>query len=181
MINLKSKISRALLDYFLLNKNEKRYVNELARLLKLDPGNTFKKLKEFEAEGILLSEFKGKQNYYSLNLKYPLLKEYEKLYESKFGLVKALEERLGKLKGLEEAFIFGSFARGNFSDDSDIDLLLIGSHNFREIAKIINELEKRFSREINTVDFEKKEFLKRQNLGDDFLKNILSNKLIKIK
>ena len=181
MINLKSKISRALLDYFLLNKKESRYVNELARLLKLDPGNTFKKLKEFEVEWILSAEFKGKQNYYSLNLKYPLLKEYEKLYESKFGLVKALEEKLGKLKGLEEAFIFGSFAKGNFSDDSDIDLLVIGKHDFKELAKIISNLESRFSREINVVDFEKAEFLKRKKSGDDFIKNILSTKTIKIK
>lgn len=181
MINLKSKISRALLDYFLLNKKESRYVNELARLLKLDPGNTFKKLREFEVEGILLSEFKGKQNYYSLNLKYPLLKEYEKLYESKFGLVKALEEKLGKLHGLEEAFIFGSFAKGNFSDDSDIDLLVIGKHDFKELAKIISNLELRFSREINVVDFEKVEFLKRKKSGDNFIKNIISGKTIKIK
>ena len=166
---------------FLLNKKESRYVNELARLLKLDPGNTFKKLKEFEVEGILSAEFKGKQNYYSLNLKYPLLKEYEKLYESKFGLVKALEEKLGKLKGLEEAFIFGSFAKGNFSDDSDIDLLVIGKHDFKELAKIISNLESRFSREINVVDFEKAEFLKRKKSGDDFIKNILSTKTIKIK
>lgn len=181
MINLKSKVSRAILDYFLLNRKESRYVNELARLLKLDPGNTFKKLKEFEAQGILLSKSSGKQKYYSLNAKYPWLKEYEKLYEAKFGFSKELKEKLNSLEGLEEAFIFGSFAKGNFSDESDIDLLVIGKHDFKELAKVISNLESRFSREINVVDFEKGEFLKRKKSGDDFIKNILSNKIIKIK
>lgn len=181
MINLKSKVSRAILDYFLLNRKESHYVNELARLLKLDPGNTFKKLKEFEAQGILLSKSSGKQKYYSLNAKYPWLKEYEKLYEAKFGFSKELKEKLNSLEGLEEAFIFGSFAKGNFSDESDIDLLVIGKHDFKELAKVISNLESRFSREINVVDFEKGEFLKRKKSGDDFIKNILSNKIIKIK
>lgn len=181
MINLKSKVSRAILDYFLLNRKEALYVNELARLLKIDPGNTFRKLKEFESEGILLSEFRGNQKYYFLNAKYPWLKEYEKLYEAKFGFSKELQEKLSNLAGLEEAFIFGSFAKGNFSDDSDIDLLVIGKHNLKELAKIISNLESRFGREINVVDFEKSEFLKRKKAGDDFIKNILSNKTIKIK
>ena len=109
MINSKSKVSRAILDYFLLNRKEALYVNELARLLKIDPGNTFRKLKEFESEGILLSELRGNQRYYFLNAKYPWLKEYEKLYEAKFGFSKELQEKLSNLADLEEAFIFWIF------------------------------------------------------------------------
>lgn len=180
MINFKSNITQKLLDYFFVNKKSSNYVNELARILELDPGNLFRKLQELEKEGILISEMKGNQKYYSLNSKYPLLSEYKKLYDKKYGFLNDLKKYLKKIKGLKKAFIFGSFVKGNFSPDSDIDLCLVGDHDYESVSPIILSLEKRLGREMSVVDFGTKEFDKKNKNGDEFIKNILSSKIIEL-
>lgn len=83
MFQFRSKITVKVLGYFFLNPHESRYINELAEILDLDAGNLYRKLKEMESEGILLSEKRGNQIYYCLNKKYPLLKEIKRVYNSR--------------------------------------------------------------------------------------------------
>jgi len=64
MLSLKSKITQAVLGYFMLHEGQELYVNEMARRLALDQGNLDRKLKQLEKEGILKSELKGKERYY---------------------------------------------------------------------------------------------------------------------
>jgi len=180
MINIKSQITLKILDYYFINPEKSHYINELAKILEIDPGNLFRKLKELENDGLFLSELRGNQRYYSLNKKYPLLSEYKKIYNSQFGFPKILREKLKTVKGLKEAYIFGSFAKGNFSEESDIDLLLVGSHDYNSTGLMINKLEKKIKREINVIDYSEKEYEDRKKRGDDFLKNIFSDKIIKI-
>ena len=71
MLNLKSQITAKLLGYYFVNPQAKIYINQLARTLEVDPTNLMRKLKEFERDGLLASEFSGKQRYYFLNKKYP--------------------------------------------------------------------------------------------------------------
>lgn len=41
------------------------------------------------------------------------------------GLYKILKEVLKKVKGIKYALIFGSFAKGNYTEKSDVDVLII--------------------------------------------------------
>ncbi|PIV83448.1 MAG: hypothetical protein COW51_04435 [Candidatus Moranbacteria bacterium CG17_big_fil_post_rev_8_21_14_2_50_44_12] len=59
MFEFRSKITIKVLRYFLLNQKRRHYVNELADLLGVNPGNLFRKLKELENEGVLVSEMQG--------------------------------------------------------------------------------------------------------------------------
>ncbi len=180
MFEFRSKITIKVLRYFLLNKNRRHYVNELADLLELDPGNLFRKLKELEQEGILASEAQGNQKYFRLNKKYPLLRELEHFFLAKYGVEENLRQKLSKLKGLQSAYIFGSYAQNSLQQESDIDLLLVGSHYSLEAKRLILPLAKEIQREINIVDVSTTEFKKKKKTGDEFLKNIFSQKHIKI-
>ncbi len=180
MFEFRSKITIKVLGYFLLNPQRRRYVNELAGLLEVDPGNLFRKLKELESEGILVSEMRGNQRYYALNKKYPLLHELKHFFRAKYGVEEMLKQKLSKLKGLREAYIFGSYAKNSLQQESDIDLLLIGDHSTLEAKRLILPLAKEIQREINIVDFSSKEFGRKKKSGDEFLKNIFSQKNIKI-
>jgi predicted nucleotidyltransferase len=180
MINFKSQITQKLLGYFFINSHKKHYVNELARILDLDPGNMSRKLKQLENEGVLTSEFSGKQRYYSLNKKYPWLRETKKMFDASFGLKEILAKKFKTLDGLKEAYIFGSYAKGNFGSQSDIDLLLIGSHSSMEATRKILPLQNQLGREFNAIDMSREEYEKRKKEKDPFLANILSGKIIKI-
>ncbi len=180
MFQFRSKITVKVLGYFFLNPRESRYINEIAEILDLDAGNLYRKLKEMEKEGILLSEKRGNQIYYGLNKSYPLLKEIEKAYAAKYGLENILREKLKNLKGLKAAYLFGSYSKGGFGRDSDIDILLAGNHFPIEAKRIILPLQKIVGREINIIDLTPQELETRQKKGDDFIKNIFSQKIIKI-
>ena len=179
MLNFRSKITTKLLDYFFVNPKKSHYINELAKMLEVDPGNLYRKLREFEREGILSSNEQGNQKYYSLNKDYPLLKEFKKAYEAEYGLVNKLKHSLKGLSGLEEAYLYGSFASGKADKESDIDLLLIGDHSSLATAKKIMSVQKFLGREINIIDMTRKEYQNRQG-KDDFLKHVLSTKPIKL-
>lgn len=180
MFNLNSKIATKTLRYFFINPSKKNYINELARILESDPGNLSRKLQELENEGILISEFSGKQRYYFINKKYPLLKEVKKAFELKYGLGDLIANSLKKIKGIKEAYIFGSYAKGDFEAESDIDVLIIGDHSVMEATKALLPVQERIRREINVVDLTEKEFAKRKKNKDEFMANIFNGKAIKI-
>ena len=180
MFDIKSKLTQKLFDYYFANKHSRHYVNELARMLELDPGNLDRKLKELEKEGLFISEKTGNLKYFKLNKNYPLLGEIEKWHNLKYGLEKKLEKSLRKLDGLKEAYIFGSYAKGNFGPESDIDILLVGSHSSLLAKKLIAKIEDETKRELNVVDMSARELKKRKKDKDDFVKNIFSGKTVKI-
>lgn len=180
MINLKSEISKKVLGYYFLNPKARHYLRELASILKLDAGNLYRKLTEFVEDGLFIKESQGKNQYFSLNSSFPLIGEYKKIYEAKFGLEIVLRDELEKIEGVSQAYIFGSFAKGNFEKESDIDLLVVGDFDYDKLMKILNKLQRRWQREINVVDFSDDEFKKRKKKGDDLLKNIFKNKFIKL-
>ncbi len=169
MFNLKSKIAGKTLRYFFINPSKKNYINELARIIEADPGNLSRKLQELEKEGILSSEFMGEQRYYFLNKKYPLLKEVKKAFELKYGLGDLIVQSLKKIKGIKEAYIFGSYAKGDFEAESDIDVLIIGDHPVMEATKALLPVQKIIKREINVVDLTEKEFAKKKKNKDNWL------------
>jgi len=180
MISFRSSITQQLLNYFFTNKHEKRYVNELAKILEVDPKNLDNKLKEIEKEGLLKSEWQGKQRYYSLNQVYPLFKEYEQIFLKTFGLNNFFRKSLEKFHGIVAVYIFGSYANDQFNVSSDIDLLIIGSHKALEAQKAVLKLQKQLNREINIIDMTKKEFEQRKKQNDPFIKEIFDKPIIKV-
>ena len=91
-----------------------------------------------------------------------------------------LASAIKSIKGISEAYIFGSFAKNTMDEASDIDLLVLGSHSPREIAKSLKVIEKHMGRIINVVNISKNELNRRKKDKDPFVMNIFSEKHIKI-
>ncbi len=178
MINFNSKISKKVLSYFFLNIDVEMYLNEMARKFEVDRANLSRKLSEWEQLGILVKNKRGNLSLYKINKKYPMLLEMKKIIQKSFGIENDLKLALKKIKGLEQACIFGSYASDKMNFESDIDLLLIGSHDLLKVQKEIVKLQKKFDREINVIDMTKAEFSKKKN--SDLLKNIFKNKNINL-
>lgn len=178
MINFNSKIARKVLPYFLLNPQAEMYLNEMANKFKVDRGNLTKKLAEWEREGILSKNKIGNLSIYQINKKYPLLAEMKKIAQKSFGLENELKRIFKKIKGLKIAVIFGSYAQDRLGAESDIDLLLVGSHNFLKTQAEIVKLQRQFAREINVIDMTEKEFEKKKN--GELLKNVFKSKHIRL-
>lgn len=179
MISLRSIITQKVLDYFLLQERAPIYVNELARVLDIESGNLTRKLLEIEKEGLLSSQWQGKQRYYSLNREFPLIKEYKSIIIKKMGLEQLLKSACLSIEGIEKVLIFGSYAQDKMDAHSDIDLLVIGKQETLALNKVIAQVQRLIHREINVVSMSAKEFESQKN-KDPFLKSIQTNKVIRL-
>ena len=181
MIRLDSKINRSVLGYFFMNPEAELYLSEIASLLMLDPSNLSKKLKELEKEGLFVSELRGKERYYRINCDFPLYDAYKKVFDQYFGIEKELKDIAVSMKNIDEAYIFGSYAKERFDASSDIDILVIGRESAVKLNARLLELERKFQRDINFIlitDSELKEKLK----SDDMLvRDIFNGPTIKLK
>ncbi len=171
MISLRSNITRQVLAGLFLKPQGSFYVNELARRLKLDSGNLTRKLHELESAGLLKSESRGREKYYSLDPKYPLFQEYRHIVMKTVGVENSLKQLLKTLPGVQKAYIFGSYAEDRMDSASDIDLLVVGAHKTMDLQRKLSKLQRTVSREINVISLSSEEYeSKRKN--HDFFKSI---------
>ena len=180
MISLRSQVAIKLLGYYFLNPDTEAYINELARSLQLDPKNTEAKLKEFEKKGLFKSEFRGKERYFYLAKDNPLLEHYRQIFLKTYGLEKKLKDILQDIKGLKQAYIFGSYASDKMDSSSDIDILAIGSHSVLELQRAIVRLHNDMGREFNVTNLTLKEFNLKKKERDRFITGIFRKKTVRL-
>lgn len=180
MISLRSKVAIKLLNYYFLNPSAQHYINELARILEIDPKNTETKLKEFEKKGLFKSEFRGKERYFFLAKDNPVLEHYRQIFLKTYGVEKRLKDILRQVAGVNEAYLFGSYANGSMDTSSDIDILAVGSHSVLELQRCIAKLQKEIGREFNVINLTPEEFTAKKKDRVPFITGILNGKTIKL-
>jgi predicted nucleotidyltransferase len=77
--------------------------------------------------GVLRESRMGNQRLFQANTDFPLYPELRSICAKSFGLAGMLREALAPLVDeIDEAFVFGSVARGTDTAGSDIDLMVVG-------------------------------------------------------
>lgn len=180
MVSLRSIITRKILNYFYLNPESSLYVNEMMRILGVDKRNLVKKLKELEDEGLVKGNQRGNMKFYTVNTDYPLYNEYRTIVMKTAGLEERLKEILLEDKAITAAYVYGSYAQNSMDALSDIDVLVVGHHDTVALQKRLNVLQRELDREINVVSMDEHEFAERKSGKDQFIKNILKGKHIKV-
>jgi len=151
MLNLitKSEIRKRIILLLLYNPEDSFYINQIARIVKTSTGNVQRELKRLEENGLLLKEKKGNSLYFKINTSGPLFNDFKNIVDKTIGLKNILAETLKNKKGIDFAFLFGSYVKGDFAADSDIDLYVIGDITEKELYQLIKRAEKKIYREIN--------------------------------
>src|SRR5258708_18914297 len=178
MLDLRSKARQQLLAYYFTNPTAARHLRDLAERLSLDPSNLSKELGRLERDGLFRSEVIGRQKYFQLNRKYPLFDEVRKIVAKTIGAPLLIAQSLKRIKGIDEAYLYGSFASNQHDAASDIDVLVIGSPREEDLAEAAGTLERQLGREINYTVLTPKEFRSRRARKDAFLESVWHNKRI---
>ena len=113
-----------------------------------------------------------------MNKKLPYFAEIRRLITKTTGLADLMKSALSRLRGIQYALIYGSFASGEESESSDIDLLVIGDVDEEKVLNAISETEKEVEREINYILWSEKEFMKRVESKHHLLMDIVGKPLI---
>jgi len=173
-----SKTRVSLLAKLLMNPDESFYIRELSRKLKIPYGMLYKEEKNLASLGIVNEEKKGKVTLVSINKNMPYFTELKNLMIKTVGLGDLLKTALSELKGMRYALIYGSFASGEESASSDIDLLIVGNSSEEKILNVVGQVEKEVGREINYILWSEEEFMKRIKSKHHLLREIASKPVI---
>src|SRR3984893_1776258 len=178
MLDMRSKARQKLLAYYFTNPTTRHHLRDLAERLSVDPSNLSKELSRLEREGLFRSEVNGRQKYFQLNREYPLFNEVRSIIAKTIGAVPLLAESLKKIEGVEEAYLYGSFARNQQSAADAVEVLVIGKPKSETLAETVQKLERQLGREINYTVLTRKELESRRGRKDPFLENIWHNKRV---
>lgn len=176
----KSRTRGDLLALFFLNPMASYYLRELGRRLNVSAGTLARELKQFSQEGLLQREARGKEVFYRLNRSHPLYSEIKGIVEKTRGIPVRLAEGLQPIKSIQQAYIYGSFAKGVPAANSDIDLLLVGKETSAS-EKLLKDLETRFGRTINVTTYAPAEFQAKRRDKSEFLFEVMRGPIIQLK
>lgn len=141
LANVGQKWQEALIP-FVNNYSVKLTASEVSRITKV-PGRTISRiLGKLVNLNLIRYVIEGKNKKYYLDLKDQRVKYLIELVESYKALKFSLEQKkifyiLEEIMSLRDIVIFGSYAKGNFTSASDVDVLVIGndSKKIRAIAR----------------------------------------------
>ncbi len=180
MLDFRSKARQRLLAYYFTNPTARHHLRDLAEQLSIDPSNLSKELGRLEREGLFRSDVSGRQKYFQLNREYPLFDEVRNIVAKTIGAVPLIAQSFKKIQGIDEAYLYGSFARSQQDAASDIDVLVIGAPREELLAETVRKLERRLRREVNYTVLTPKEFKSRRARKDAFLENVWHNKRVSL-
>ena len=92
-------------------------------------------------------------------------------------LIKAIAERLREQYGVKEVILFGSYARGEATEESDIDLLIISETKERffnrqaTVRRLLRDLKRGIP--VSPIVLTPAEIENRKKRGDHFIKEII--------
>lgn len=172
------------MDYTILNKNmikiietmkkEKKplYFNEIAEKTRiLSKNNLLKNLNIALKNKLLIKKVYKNSTYYCINKDNYILSILfvliDETYISNlpFEIRKIIEELREKIEA-RYILIFGSYAKGEYNNKSDIDALIIGMKNKKEVKKVSENLSILYEKKIH---FEFLEKLEKNNFGREIL------------
>ncbi len=178
LTKLFSSTRAELLGLFFNNPDDRFYLREIARHIGKDAAGIKRELDNLVKIGILAREKRGVQKYYYANKNSPIFSEMKGLIFKTTGVQGSIKAALSKLKGVQTAFLYGSYARGSEKEDSNINLMVIGQVNITELNDVVMGLEEKLERDIDYLVFDEQEYRKRKDSKDPFIREILKGKKI---
>lgn len=164
---------RQILRAFFARPGVVRHVRELARELGWSAPTIGQELDRLEQTGILISERIGRTRRYRVNEESPIAAEVRSLVQKTIGIEARIRDAIADLPGLEEAFLYGSYARGDERPTSDLDLFVIGSVDQEDLSERLTDVERDLRRDVNVTTYDRQELESLRTNGDRFVVDVL--------
>src|SRR6185369_2579575 len=135
-----------------LSHPERAYMlEELLSLAATGRGNTQLQIERLLSAGVLKEEARrGRQRSIKANTEYFLYPELSSIVRKSCGLAEPLKEALRPFaQSIQEAFVFGSVAKGTDTQRSDVDLAVVGTPSLLELLGAVHNLEQELGRAIH--------------------------------
>ena len=154
---------------------ESYYLRQLARMTGIALGPVQRELRQLVDAGLVTRRNQGTQALFTANESSPVFAEMRSIVTKTVGMHDVLLASLRPLeKKIDLAFVYGSVARAGETEQSDVDLMVVGTAGFADVVDRIADAQKSLHREINPTVLTAKEFTSK--LRGNFLKTVLGGK-----
>jgi predicted nucleotidyltransferase len=170
---------RRLLAWLFGHPDEAFYLRDLLRRTGAPEGAAQRELAALTAAGIVTRRVQGRQVYFQANRESPVFPELLSLLTKTTGLAALLREALASLAPrIRAAFVYGSAARQELRQGSDIDLMVVGDVTFGEVVDALRRSEERLGREVNPAIYPPGEFRTKLASGHHFVTSVLKSPML---
>lgn len=150
------------------------HTRELVRRIQGTPRPVQLALEKLLRQGLVESRRIGPLRMWRMDPANPVYPALRDLYARTVGLVAQMRTTLQREAGVDYAFVFGSYARGDDDVRSDIDVFIVGDLRGPLLLEKLQALEAALSREINPVVWSRPELLTRAREQSPFLMTLLA-------
>jgi predicted nucleotidyltransferase len=173
------KTKRKILSLMLLHPDDRFYLRDISRKINVSQGTLHRDLKPLVWDGILLSESRVNQSYYSVNKNCPIYNELRGIIIKTFGVVNILEKSIELYRDkINFAFIYGSLAKGDDTGNSDIDLFVVGDIDYSGLSDSILSRENELGRPVNMFLLTPHDLKMKIEEENHFVTNVLKSEKI---
>jgi hypothetical protein len=156
-------------------------LTELAGRARISLGTAHREINRLEEAGILRSERSGRERRVRANEDSPYYAELRGLLVKAFGPAEVLGELLAPVEGVEEAFLFGSWARRYRGEPgeppADLDVMVVGDPDPDDVYAACREAEGRAGLAVNPTILTRAEW---DDGSSGFLRQIRSSALVPV-
>jgi predicted nucleotidyltransferase len=164
-----------LLRVFCIEPDKEYYQRELERMTGAHLRQLQRDLVRLEQAGLIVNRISGNRVYYRAQRRHPVFDDLRRVVLRTVGLSDVLRTVLADAgSSIRAAFVFGSFARGEDSADSDVDLFVIGGVSRRSLAGPLATASRELGREVNLVLMSPADLRARHQDKDHFVVSVLA-------
>lgn len=151
------------------------FVTELIELADVGRGAVQRELSRLERSGLVTVKRHGNQKHYRANPEAPIYEELCAIVRKTIGVQEQIRAALSPLgERFSIALIYGSVAKHSDTAKSDIDLLVVSDDlTLEELYVGLASVEAQLGRNVSPTLYTSREFKKRRENGNSFLKRVL--------
>src|SRR2546428_4123891 len=163
-----------LLRLFFLNPSRDFYQRELSAMTGERLFLIQSALKRLSAAAVIDANRRGNRIYFRANRSHPAFPELKSLILKTFGLGDQLLEALRPLASrIWGAFVYGSAARGDETETSDVDIMVIGDITSKDVATALAPTKLTLGREMNVSIYRPNDLRSRVRTKHPFIREVL--------
>jgi predicted nucleotidyltransferase len=168
----RSEMQLRLLALVLLQPERSWTLQDLAQTLDAPPSSVHRELRRAEGAGVVRRDSSARPHRFQAATEDPLYRPLTDLLNLTLGVEQQLRTVLQRPDVLAAA-IHGSWAQGTRRPDSDIDVLVIGDADLRELRRRVRPIGKAAGRTIDLTVLSTDEYQRLQADQSSFLRGVL--------
>lgn len=151
----RSEQQLSLLGVLFTGSDEELTIGELAERAGVAQATASREMARLAEHGLVITRALGRNNLVRANWRLPWARELRSILMQTIGVLGRISEALSGIDGVEEAFIFGSWAARYSGEPGppprDVDLVVIGAADVRAVRRALRDVEAELRVEVNVV------------------------------